>query len=133
MDIQTGSLLLSAISALSSALQAYRTYTRVGESISLEELESKLVKPHIPEESVLVIRNIINEKLLKKSLKRVMDNIEMLINSINGTSLKDRVLIADEVDRDICSELRFLKRYNNGTLPKISHPDLYDIWISHSC
>lgn len=133
MDIQTGGLLLSAISALSSALQAYKAYAKVGESISKEEFEAKLMRPDVPEESAIAIQDIIDEKLLKKSLKKVMDNIDKLRDSIDGTGPRDRLRIADEVDRDICFELKFIKKYNNNVLPNINNPNLYDLWIQHSC
>ncbi len=134
MNIDLAMLALNGISALSASLQLYRQYSKEGKEISIAELESLIQPATATEEDARHFAYIISDDLLGNIVSNINDSKKSLNDSVKSKkSHAERLKDADEVSRDICFELNFIKKHNEGVLPNIDHPNLYDLWLEHGC
>lgn len=135
MDIQLAMLVLNGISALSSSIQLYKQCINEDTVEQFDELLSKRLIRQASEDDAKLFSNIISNDILEGVLNNIEDRKERLNNSIRDRekSHADRLRDADEISRDICFELNYIKKFNQGTLPNIKSVDLYKLWLEHGC
>lgn len=135
-DIERAKLALQSIFALSAAGKLIRDYLKKGEPVPPDELEETLKGREISASAAKHFSNIIDETLLEHLSTRIGKELERLRDSFHpnsGVSSPERQRIADEVDRTICRELSFIKKFNNKTLPHHEDYDFYELAERHNC
>lgn len=135
MDIKTAQLVLSGISALSSAVRLYQAAKEMGRQPTQEELEQATEGPTVEYDSASSLATVIDQQTLQVVLANVNSEKRRLINTLSDPELSfsEKDHVADQVDQAICDALGRIRRYNAGVLPNIPGQDLYELARSHGC
>jgi hypothetical protein len=134
--VTTAGLLISAISALSGAIQAYKAAREIGEDLDRDQV-GKLLKEKPPSKgaALSLAEAIIDEEMLQILLGQIAAARKNIKEAYElgkyGLSERDRII--DEANQVICDALDRIKRFNNGVFPVIEGLDLYKVSRSHGC
>jgi hypothetical protein len=160
MDTELGRTVISALSALSGMVIAYRARSESNKVlaeqevstvnpsttdpwrwradthlISPEELDQIVSKAEASVEAGQALASIIPDNLLREVLEHVDAETARLQESIVDTSRSKarRQRDLDHAEAEICVELQTIKRHNNNTIPDVPQRTLARLWQQHRC
>jgi hypothetical protein len=160
MDTELGRTVISALSALSGLVIAYRARSESNKVlaeqevgpvspsttdpwrwradthlISPEELDQIVSKAEASVEAGQAVASIIPDNLLREILEHVDAETARLQESIVDTSRSKarRQRDLDHAEAEICVELQTIKRHNNNTIPDVPQRTLARLWQQHRC
>jgi hypothetical protein len=160
MDTELGRTVISALSALSGMVIAYRARSESNKVlaeqevstvnpsttdpwrwradthlISPEELDQIVSKAEASVEAGQAVASIIPDNLLREILEHVDAETARLQESIVDTSRSKarRQRDLDHAEAEICVELQTIKRHNNNTIPDVPQRTLARLWQQHRC
>jgi hypothetical protein len=160
MDTELGRTVISAFSALSGLVIAYRARSESNKVlaeqevgpvspsttdpwrwradthlISPEELDQIVSKAEASVEAGQALASIIPDNLLREVLEHVDAETARLQESIVDTSRSRarRQRDLDHAEAEICVELQTIKRHNNNTIPDVPQRTLARLWQQHRC
>jgi hypothetical protein len=159
MDTELGRTVISALSALSGMVIAYRSRSesnkvlaeQVGtvsasttdpwrwradtHLISPDELDQIVSKAEASAEAGEALALIVPDNLLREILEHVDSEATKLQESIadpsRSKSRRQRDL--DHAEAEICVELKTIKRHNNNNIPDVPQRTLAKLWQQHRC
>jgi hypothetical protein len=160
MDTELGRTVISALSALSGMVIAYRARSESNKVlaeqevstvnpsttdpwrwradthlISPEELDQIVSKAEASVEAGQAVASIIPDNLLREILEHVDAETARLQESIVDASRSKarRQRDLDHAEAEICVELQTIKRHNNNTIPDVPQRTLARLWQQHRC
>jgi len=159
MDSELGRTVISAISALSGMVNAYRSRSESNKAlsdqeaaqtpsttdpwrwraetllVSPEELDQIVSKAEASPEAGKALASIVPEQLLQEILKHIDDETARLQESISDTSRSKarRQRDLDHAEAEICVELKTIKRHNGNIMPDVPQRALAKLWQPHRC
>lgn len=160
MDTELGRTVISAISALSGMVIAYRSRSESSKVlaeqetaaltpsttdpwrwraetvlISTEELDQIVSKAEASPEAGKALASIVPEHVLREVLEHIDAETARLQESIADTSRSKarRERDLDHAEAEICVELRTIKRHNNNAVPDVPQRALARLWQQHRC
>ena len=160
MDAELGRIVISAISALSGMVSAYRLRSEstkvLGEQeaegptpsasdpwrwrvetvlISPEELDQIVSQAEATPEAGKALASIVPEPVLREILEHIDEEITKLQASISDTSRSKsrRERDLDRAEAEICVELKIIKRHNDNIMPDVPQRTLAKLWRQYRC
>lgn len=160
MDTELGRTVISALSALSGMVIAYRSRSESNKVlaeqevgtvtpsstdpwrwraethlISGDELDQIVSKAEASVEAGEALAAIVPDNLLHEILEHVDSETTKLQESIADTSRSKarRQRDLDHAEAEICVELRTIKRHNNNNIPDLPQRTLTKLWQQHRC
>jgi hypothetical protein len=160
MDTELGRTVISALSALSGMVIAYRARSESNKVlveqevstvsasttdpwrwradthlISPEELDQIVSKAEASLEAGQALASIIPANLLREILEHVDAETARLQESIVDASRSKarRQRDLDHAEAEICVEIQTIKRHNNNTIPDVPQRALAKLWQQHRC
>ena len=160
MDTELGRTVISALSALSGMVIAYRSRSESNKVlaeqevgtvnpsttdpwrwraethlISPDELDQIVSKAEASAEAGEALASIVPDNLLRDILEHVDSETAKLQESIVDTSRSKarRQRDLDHAEADICVELKTIKRHNNNIIPDVPQRTLAKLWQQHRC
>jgi hypothetical protein len=160
MDTELGRTVISAISALSGMVIAYRARSESSKVlaeqgvtaltpastdpwrwhaetvlISTEELDQILSKAEASPEAGKALAAIVPEPVLREILEHIDAETARLQESIADPSRSKarRERDLDHAEAEICVELRTIRRHNNNAVPDVPQRTLAKLWQQHRC
>jgi hypothetical protein len=157
MDIELGQNVISAISALSEMVVAYRIRSEsskvlsevqaepVGAAsdpwrwradttlISGDELDQIISNAEASPEAGKALASVVPEESLREILKHIDDETTRLEESIADPSKARRQRDLDHAEAEICVELKTIRRHNKDVIPDVPRRALAKVWEQHRC
>ncbi len=160
MDSELGRTVISAISALSEMIVAYRLRSESSKAlaesqaeqvgarsdpwrwraesstlISGEELDQIVSNAEASPEAGKALAAVVPETALRKILKHIDDETTRLQESIADPSRSKarRQRDLDNAEAGICVELETLRRHNGDAIPDVPKRSLAKAWQQHRC
>lgn len=160
MDTELGRTVISAISALSGTVIAYRARSESSKVlaeqgvtaltpastdpwrwraetvlISTEELDQIVSKAEASPEAGKALAAIVPEPALREILEHIDAETARLQESIADPSRSKarRERDLDHAEAEICVELRTIRRHNNNAVPDVPQRTLARVWQQHRC
>jgi hypothetical protein len=159
MDIELGRNVISAISALSEMVVAYRLRSEsskvlsevqpepVGAAsdpwrwradttlISGDELDQIISNAEASPEAGKALASVVPEESLREILKHIDDETTRLEESIADPSRSKarRQRDLDHAEAEICVELKTIRRHNKDVIPEVPRRALAKAWEQHRC
>ena len=131
--IETTGLVISAISALASVVQAWRAARKEERELTAEQVELAAIPrtPILTNEEIISLNKVISDDIMEA----ILENINRAKKRFSD-AIKDPACNKQCEDQEheiaastICSELERIKRLNNHQLPQ----DLENLWASFQC
>jgi hypothetical protein len=160
MDTELGRTVISALSALSGMVIAYRSRSESNKVlaeqevgpvsasttdpwrwradthlISPNELDQIVSKAEASAEAGQALASIMPDNLLREILEHVDSETARLQESIADPSRSKarRQRDVDHADAEICVELKTIKRHHNNNIPDVPQRTLAKLWQQHRC
>jgi hypothetical protein len=160
MDAELGRTVISAISALSEMVVAYRVRSESNKAISelhtqqigpassdpwrwqaesslitADELDQIVSNSEASLEAGKMLAAAVPEAALREILKHIDDETARLQESIVDPSRSKarRERDIDHAQAEICVELKTIKRYNGDVIPNVPGRGLAKAWEQHRC
>ncbi|HEY6676622.1 MAG TPA: hypothetical protein VIZ87_07520 [Terrimicrobium sp.] len=160
MDTELGRTVISALSALSGMVIAYRSRSESNKVlaeqevgpvsasttdpwrwradthlISPDELDQIVSKAEASAEAGQALASIMPDNLLREILEHVDSETTRLQESIADPSRSKarRQRDVDHADAEICVELKTIKRHHNNIIPDVPQRTLAKLWQQHRC
>jgi hypothetical protein len=160
MDTELGRTVISALSALSGMVIAYRARSESNKLlaeqevgpvsasttdpwrwradthlISPDELDQIVSKAEASAEAGQALASIMPDNLLREILEHVDSETTRLQESIADPSRSKarRQRDVDHADAEICVELKTIKRHHNNNIPDVPQRTLAKLWQQHRC
>ena len=159
MDTELGRTVISALSALSGMVIAYRSRSESNKVLAEQEVgpvsasttdpwrwraETHLISPDELDQIVSAeasadagqaLASIMPDNLLREILEHVDSETARLQESIADPSRSKarRQRDLDHADAEICVELKTIKRHNNNIIPDVPQRALAKLWQQHRC
>jgi hypothetical protein len=160
MDTELGRTVISAFSALSGMVIAYRSRSESNKVLAEEEVgtvsasttdpwrwraDTHLISPEELDQIVsnaeasaeagAALASAVPDTLLREILEHVDSETAKLQESIADASRSKarRQRDLDHAEAEICVELKTIRRHNNNTIPDVPQRTLAKLWQQHRC
>lgn len=128
-------LVLSGVSALSNAVQAYEAARNLGKDISISEILDIFSADQSTNTEMVALNYLIDDEYLEVLLENIENNKKEIITVLRNPEIpeyeKDRAI--NEASKSICEALKRIKQFNDGVFPEVEGFDLHLIWRRHGC